>query len=793
MRIDAPIITGSFSLNGDTFNDLGAYPSTGSNTFVGNQSIVGAVSASALTGSISYTNLTAVPTLVSGSEQIVSILFPLNSFTSSTTNRVNSLEEKTGSFATTGSNTFYGQQVFSGSLYVQDNLIVQGSSSLQNITASAVSIGTNIVYLNTDTPAVRFAGLTVQDSGSSAGVTGSMLWDSLCNRWIYSNPSTIGYSGGMLLSGPRTQTLGTEPTLTCNYVAKSGGGDHLYDSCIIDDGTTTCIKNNLIATGSITANGGFIVAGSPTGYPLGELQFNLTTNNSYSGISTLGTGTTTLYFDHRATSNTGNFVFRNGTEAANTLLTIAGTGAATFASSVTAQSGVFDKPFPTNGTSLVVRQTCAGGNGNQNIGLLVDIQGANDDDRIANFRYYDGSTFTSRMLIKRGGNVGIGIDNPLSALHMKGHITFSEGGYDSVRLHTITHSHSNGSSANNTITFNVSDGAGDGTTAERMRIDGAGALVVTGMVCSSGRFISNVGSTTSTYGFTHCGASRWGRFGMPNSSYMYLETNADSGVYIDAQTRIAGYLCSSSNIQGNSLLFSTSICGSGTKLGTGGANTSYVSDGLWGASATPNYISNAGGQLFRLGYWDNGSGLYGAAYGFDVNYRDGVNNPREYDAIVMRNEGQGTRPFRVTSYGNIYGVSKNFRIKHPLSSMNDTHYLIHTSIEGPQADLIYRGKVQLIDGKAEVNIDLASRMTDGTFEVLCQDVQSYTTNESGWSLTKSYVIGNILHIEAQDETATDIISWLVIGERNDDSIKNSTITDENGHVIVEELKPEEGL
>jgi hypothetical protein len=106
------------------------------------------------------------------------------------------------------------------------------------------------VYLNTDTPAVRFAGLTVQDSGSSAGVTGSMLWDSLCNRWIYSNPSTIGYSGGMLLSGPRASTLGTETTLTCNYVAKSGGGDHLYDSCIIDDGTTTCVKNNLITTGT---------------------------------------------------------------------------------------------------------------------------------------------------------------------------------------------------------------------------------------------------------------------------------------------------------------------------------------------------------------------------------------------------------------------------------------------------------------------------------------------------------------------------------------------------------------
>jgi hypothetical protein len=56
----------------------------------------------------------------------------------------------------------------------------------------------------------------------------------------------------MLLSGPRASTLGTETTLTCNYIAKSGGGDHLYDSCIIDDGTTVCINANLKGSGTIT-------------------------------------------------------------------------------------------------------------------------------------------------------------------------------------------------------------------------------------------------------------------------------------------------------------------------------------------------------------------------------------------------------------------------------------------------------------------------------------------------------------------------------------------------------------
>jgi hypothetical protein len=78
----------------------------------------------------------------------------------------------------------------------------------------------------------------------------------------------------MLMSGPRTSTLGTESPLTCNYIAKSGGGDHLYDSCIIDDGTTTCIKNNLVTTGtacfasSVTAATTISIGGADQGYQL---------------------------------------------------------------------------------------------------------------------------------------------------------------------------------------------------------------------------------------------------------------------------------------------------------------------------------------------------------------------------------------------------------------------------------------------------------------------------------------------------------------------------------------------
>jgi hypothetical protein len=198
--------------------------------------------------SVTASNIARLSNLETKSSSVDISVSSINTFTSSNANT--SLNLLTSSLATTGSNTFKGTQIVSASMYVTGDFVVFGSSSIQYISASSVSIGTNIVQLNTANPAVRYAGLSVQDSGSAQGVTGSMLWDSVCNRWIYSNPSGVGYSGGVIMSGPRAATFGTETTLTCNYIAKSGGGDHLYDSCIIDDGTTVCINANLKGSGT---------------------------------------------------------------------------------------------------------------------------------------------------------------------------------------------------------------------------------------------------------------------------------------------------------------------------------------------------------------------------------------------------------------------------------------------------------------------------------------------------------------------------------------------------------------
>ena len=139
----------------------------------------------------------------------------------------------------------------------------------------------------------------------------------------------------------------------------------------------------------------------------------------------------------------------------------------------------------------------------------------------------------------------------------------------------------------------------------------------------------------------------------------------------------------------------------------------------------------------------------------------------------------------VTVYGSLTKGGGSFRIPHPLPALNATKDLAHSFIEGPQCDNLYRGKVDLVGGTATINIDTKAGMTDGTFAVLNRDVQCFTSNETGWTAVKGSVSGNILTITAQDNTCTDTISWMVVGERQDPTVKGLDITDADGNLIVE--------
>ena len=139
---------------------------------------------------------------------------------------------------------------------ISGNLTVIGTASFVYTTSSIVNVGNSTVLVNTNYPAVRFGGISVVDSGSFGNSsTGSLLWDSLMNRWIYSNPSGSTYDGGILIAGPKnTSGLGNETGMTEHFVAVGQGTDHIQPGTIFNSGSITQVTGSLTVTAGVTGS-----------------------------------------------------------------------------------------------------------------------------------------------------------------------------------------------------------------------------------------------------------------------------------------------------------------------------------------------------------------------------------------------------------------------------------------------------------------------------------------------------------------------------------------------------------
>ena len=182
--------------------------------------------------------------------------------------------------------------------------------------------------------------------------------------------------------------------------------------------------------------------------------------------------------------------------------------------------------------------------------------------------------------------------------------------------------------------------------------------------------------------------------------------------------------------------------------------------------------SGGSGDIAHIQYYQNGSGE-------NTRLRILIANDADDDLRFEAGE--------IRAQGSFSKLSGSFRIPHVLTGLTTTTDLIHSFVEGPQADNLYRGRTTLVAGISTVNIDTINNMTEGTFVNLNRDVQCFTTNETGWTAVKGSVTDNLLTINAQDNTCTDTISWMVIGERWDLAMYDpkNPMTDANGKVKTE--------
>ena len=273
--------------------------------------------------------------------------------------RLNSIEDRTGSYATTGSNVFQGNQIVTGSLFISQNLIVGGSSSINFVSQSTLNIGTNLITVNAQNPGTRFGGLAVIDSGSSPTISGSMLFDSIKDEWIFIHQNQGTVTSSVVLMGPQTYNdIGAELYPTTNRIVKSINSEHLGDSNISDNGTTVTILSNAVVNGTFSATGTTLVSGSS------QINHNSTTNydgNQHVDHTTVSisagsglSGGGTIASTRTLTLDTGSVHFLDGVKKElNTEGVVSGSSQISF-------NGITDKPTLVSGSSQITYGSLTG-------------------------------------------------------------------------------------------------------------------------------------------------------------------------------------------------------------------------------------------------------------------------------------------------------------------------------------------------------------------------------------------------------------------------------------------------
>ena len=393
---------------------------------------------------------------------------------------------------------------------------------------------------------------------------------------------------------------------------------------------------------------------------------------------------------------------------------------------------------------------------------------------------------SERMRVTSAGNVGIGTTTVDEKLHV-------ESSDATVRLKvesTAANSYPGVRFTNDAKTYDLQiDGATDAlrvydasASTERMRIDSSGNVGIG--TNSATEILEAVASSptvcirdTNTSITTASAALRLAESGAGNSVDNYWDLVADNtagnfGFCIKegADTRIA-IKPGTGNIGLGTIAPSSKLDIFESSSSTTPAKMRFVNQGE--RAVTVGFDDHNASPVFSVSSGDQGTKFVS----IDSSGNVGINETSPSSTLDVN--------------GSLSKNSGSFKIDHPLPALAETHHLVHSFVEAPDASNLYAGMVDLVDGRATVNIDTAHRMTEGTFEAL-NTIQSWSSsNESGYAPVKCSISGNLLTIECQDSTSTDTVYYEVRGVRKDQHMLDTEWTDENGIVITEPLKSAE--
>jgi hypothetical protein len=210
--------------------------------------------------------------------------------------------------------------------YLVDKRVIVGLVSITNVmpTAATLLLYSRVTGDTQDRVQVQADGKHLFGSGSAVADT----------DWFRSGVGALKTTGALNVGTPTDTQAGriagseavfanrgaaTETAI--GYVGPSGASGITFQASEAGSNLYRESAGVLRMDGRLRAGTGVDLLGSPNGYTAGELRFqgNLTLASSI-GVDTIG-----MLFDHRATSNTGSWYWRNGTGASTSRMDLSGT------------------------------------------------------------------------------------------------------------------------------------------------------------------------------------------------------------------------------------------------------------------------------------------------------------------------------------------------------------------------------------------------------------------------------------------------------------------------------------